>query len=350
MTGQAGVRAHRAVGAILRHGVALGEVGAAVSQVIGAAVRHDALGLVATNPTAGFDVPAFSFWHGLEPHVGQALMHRFYAGDDPCPPHVLAQQAVPVGVVQDPVTPSDTWATSPRALTSLGIGGELRVLLRNARGVWGLLGLLRAQGARRFEEADVHRAAELVPALIAFLREHVTTGPLAPVVPAMSPGVVILGPDDTVRTATPQARAWHEHLRGAGVPEWTGTAFLEGLALYARRQARAPQLHPPVLVGPAATYGRWIACHAQPLGSEGRGDVAVVLHPATGLQVLPSFCDWYGITAREHQVLRHLLEGTAPKCIARSLGVSRNTVNDHIKAVFRKTGASGRDELLAALN
>ncbi|MEV6734181.1 MULTISPECIES: helix-turn-helix transcriptional regulator [unclassified Streptomyces] len=35
--------------------------------------------------------------------------------------------------------------------------------------------------------------------------------------------------------------------------------------------------------------------------------------------------------------------------MARHLDLSPYTVNDHLKALFRKTGADGRDELIAAL-
>ena len=35
--------------------------------------------------------------------------------------------------------------------------------------------------------------------------------------------------------------------------------------------------------------------------------------------------------------------------IARTLTVSIYTLNDHLKAIYRKTGADGRDELIAAL-
>ncbi|MFE6838573.1 LuxR C-terminal-related transcriptional regulator [Streptomyces sp. NPDC057705] len=41
--------------------------------------------------------------------------------------------------------------------------------------------------------------------------------------------------------------------------------------------------------------------------------------------------------------------GASVKQIARRLDLSAYTVNDHLKAVFRRTGADGRDELGAAL-
>nr|WP_223184528.1 helix-turn-helix transcriptional regulator [Streptomyces sp. CBMA152] len=59
--------------------------------------------------------------------------------------------------------------------------------------------------------------------------------------------------------------------------------------------------------------------------------------------MLPAFCDWYEITARERQIIAYLQSGAAPKQIARLLGLSVHTVNQHLRAVFHKTGSCGRD-------
>ncbi|GGR88612.1 helix-turn-helix transcriptional regulator [Streptomyces aureoverticillatus] len=336
-------------------GAAADELGAEVSRVVASVVPHDAATLIATSPTAGLGIASFTFWHAVEPDIGRALVRRFYAGNDPYPPQTLARRAVPVGIQHAARGGAGTaHAVNPRspiaALAALGIGSELQLLIRDARGVWGMLGLLRSQGAGPFSEADARRTAELAPLLVAFLRGYVTRAPLVPTAPMPAPGVTIVGPDGSVRAATPQGRAWSEQLSGSvRDPAWVAEAFLTGLATYARRQAHDPRTNPPTLIGPAAAYGRWILCQAQPLDGEARGDLAVVVHAATGEHMLPSFCDWYGITAREREVVRHLSGGTAPQRIARYLEVSRNTVNDHIRAVFRKTGAGGRAELLAAI-
>ncbi|WP_461006376.1 helix-turn-helix transcriptional regulator [Streptomyces capparidis] len=353
---EAADRVGRELSAVLGQGANGDELGEAVSRAVAPSVPHDAVTLVATSPAVGFGVPAFSFWHGVEPDIGRALMHRFYAGEGLCPPQALARRPVPVDIAHfgagNAAAPGAREWPAEGTLAALGVGGELRLLLRDARGPWGMLGLLRSRGARPFGEADARRAARLVPALVSFLRGYVRQGPLVPTVPALPPGVVVLGADGAFRAGTPQVQPWDEQFRGrVPVPQWVGESFLTGLALYARRQSHRPRTAAPAtLIGPAAVYGRWVACQAQPLDGDGRGDTAVVVHAAAGEHLLPSFCDWYGITAREREVVRHLREGTAPKQIARCLGVSGHTVNDHIKAVLRKTGADGRDGLLAAIS
>ncbi|WP_205717569.1 helix-turn-helix transcriptional regulator [Actinomadura soli] len=218
-----------------------------------------------------------------------------------------------------------------------------RGIIRQVR----VVSLVRAAGGRPFDETEARRATRLAPRLIGFLRSYVTAGPLAPPVPPPPPGVIIVGPDQAVRTATPEAFRWREQLENhARAPRWTRETFTTGLAEQTRRHAHDPRAVPPLIVGPSATYGRWVAAHGQVL--KGTDDVALIIQAASAQQLLPAFCDWYGISARERQIIAHLREARAPKQIARCLELSVHTVNDHLKAVFRKTGASGRDELLAA--
>jgi DNA-binding NarL/FixJ family response regulator len=54
-----------------------------------------------------------------------------------------------------------------------------------------------------------------------------------------------------------------------------------------------------------------------------------------------------GLTPRLRQVLQLLLEGEADKAMASHLGLTRYTVNQYTKAVFRHFGVRSRAELLA---
>ncbi|MBW4718397.1 helix-turn-helix transcriptional regulator [Saccharothrix obliqua] len=287
------------------------ELGEVLSRAVAPVVAHEGVRLSGTTPSAAGGVHPLGFPHG-------------YGADfDPaCPPRGNGDAPVLRRVFVD--------------------HGELRLTLRDARGEWGSLSLVRA---RPFDADDVRRALDLGPWLIAALRAHVTGGPLAPSGPPDPPGVVVLGPDDRVRASTPAARRWQPRRAGHGT-EWVGRLFLAALSAQARRHARDPRVPPALVHGPAATFGRWVAFHAQPTGT---GDVAVVLQAASGTPLLPVFGDWYGITTRERQVIAELLDGAVPKQIARRLGVSAHTVHDHFKSIFRKTGADGRHHLVTAL-
>jgi DNA-binding CsgD family transcriptional regulator len=65
--------------------------------------------------------------------------------------------------------------------------------------------------------------------------------------------------------------------------------------------------------------------------------------------VAPLLLRAYGLTAREQEVTQLILRGATTAQIAARLGISPHTVNDHLKAIFDKTGARTRGELSATL-
>ncbi|TMR04165.1 helix-turn-helix transcriptional regulator [Actinomadura soli] len=323
--------------AALRPGAGLEQVGAELSRVVARVVAHDALRCGVLNPATGWGATSLAFWHGYPPDLGRALLSVDGIKADV---RELIRPAVPV-VVADLGLRSG--AHDP-LLARSRVGEELRLALRDARGVWGVLCLLRAAGGRPFDDADAWRIAELGPSLIAALRGYVTAKPGAPAEREPPPGMLVVGADDRVRAMTPQARPWLEAMKAhLAVPDWLTESSYAALAAAARERPE-----PPRLCVPSVGAGWWTAIEAQPLGDD--GDVAVVIQRATGTLLLPSFCDWYGITARERQVMQYLHGGSAPKQIARAFELSVHTVNDHLKAIFRKTGTSGRDELMAVIN
>ncbi|MFI6925410.1 LuxR C-terminal-related transcriptional regulator [Nonomuraea spiralis] len=339
-------RAVRELRALMGRGVDAEHVGAAVSAAIAPLLRHDALRLVGTSPATGLGQGSFSFWHRYERELALSLLAHRRAHGDPCRPASLARLRVPVAVA------GAAGGRARRAFVACGASGELRLLLRDPRGgVWGLLGLVRACDEPPFTDDDLRRAALLAPALMTVLRGYVTAAPLAPTMPALPAGVIVVGPDQGIRAVTPQAQAWLDRLRCPdrhGVHAWLADTFVTALAADAVEHVRGAAADRPIICAPAARYGRWLAVEGQALDQDGTGDVAVVIQSASGALMLPSFCDWYALTPRERGVLDLLCRGAAPKQIARLLDLSGHTVHDHLKAVFRKTGASGRDELMAA--
>lgn len=326
------------------------QVGAGISRVLAPIVAHDALSLVGTDPATGPGLGSFSFWHQYDPALVRELVLHRHLGSAPQRPAIATLLRTPSVVVGTGTDSSP--APDPRAreiLTGHGASSELRLLLQDRRGVWGALGLLRSEGAAPFSQDDAQRAARLVPARLTALRRYATAGPLCPEVPPLSAGVITVGSDHRIKAVSPQAQLWLDQWSAHGIPSWVPGAFFVSLSLVARAEARGQDGSIPLVCAPLAASGRWTTCQGQVLDADATGDVALVIQGATWDLVLPSLCEWYRITPRERDVVAQLRTGASVKRIARRLDLSAYTVNDHLKAVFRKTGADGRDELSAAL-
>ena len=68
---------------------------------------------------------------------------------------------------------------------------------------------------------------------------------------------------------------------------------------------------------------------------------------APGLTPAPTDPRVHALPPRLRPVLQHLLRGEAEKQVAAKLGLSRNTVHEYIKVLYRKLNVSSRGELLA---
>ena len=93
--------------------------------------------------------------------------------------------------------------------------------------------------------------------------------------------------------------------------------------------------------------GLWVLIHASCL-LEGNA-TAIVIEPAKASEIAPLIVDAYELTPRETDVTRALARGLTTNEIARELHLSRYTVQDHLKAVYEKTGVASRGELVAKM-
>jgi DNA-binding CsgD family transcriptional regulator len=65
--------------------------------------------------------------------------------------------------------------------------------------------------------------------------------------------------------------------------------------------------------------------------------------------ILDILCRAHDLSVRERMLVRLLVDGLDTPAIAGRLDISRYTVQDHLKSIFRKCGANSRLELLAGL-
>ena len=92
-----------------------------------------------------------------------------------------------------------------------------------------------------------------------------------------------------------------------------------------------------------ALDGRWFEIDVSVLDDAGSGNVAAVMQPAASDRVLDSVLRALGLSAREREVAALLAQGRPTKSIAATLQLSPWTVQDHVKAVYAKTGVSRAD-------
>lgn len=98
-----------------------------------------------------------------------------------------------------------------------------------------------------------------------------------------------------------------------------------------------------------ARDGEWVLIRAGLVPDAGTGNVVLTFEPAPVAVIAPLAATAYGLTAREREVMGHLLADRTREQIARALFVSPYTVQDHLKSIYAKTGTSGRRGLMALL-
>jgi DNA-binding CsgD family transcriptional regulator len=92
--------------------------------------------------------------------------------------------------------------------------------------------------------------------------------------------------------------------------------------------------------------GTWLVLHGATLVSDGRRRIAVIVEPAHPARIAPLLMSAYGLTEREQDVTRLVLQGESTAGIAEKLVVSLHTVQQHLKSVFEKTGVHSRRDLV----
>lgn len=236
-------------------------------------------------------------------------------------------------------------------LSRYGVGDVASAVFGDRFGCWGFLELWRLGERGPFDRAEAELLEALVAPLTSALRRvQVPTfaagaghGPRR-----LGPAVLLLSPELSVRSHTSEAAPYLELLvppapERPPVPAAAYNVAAQLLAVEAGVDANPPWARVHV------TDGFWVTVRASRIGDCGREDqrdIAVTLEPTPPrdrADVLARVC---GLTTRERELLDHLVTGGDTRGIARRMFVSENTVQDHLKAVFDKTGCRTRRALI----
>jgi DNA-binding CsgD family transcriptional regulator len=223
-----------------------------------------------------------------------------------------------------------------------GAADELRVSFSDSFGTWAAVVMFTG---RRMMTDDVQFVEALVPTVTAALRRANAAAAVAPVESAgedqLASAVLMLDENDRIMAADATARR-----RLSLVPE-SDPGHVPGLISFLAAQARWGTARLPATARMRTIEGRWFVVEASLLEGSAPGTVAVVMRPAPPSVVLDSVLRPLGLSTRERQVAALVLQGRGNKDIAATLSISPWTVQDHLKAIYEKTGLGSRTELVA---
>jgi DNA-binding CsgD family transcriptional regulator len=230
-----------------------------------------------------------------------------------------------------------------------GFEDELRVVLSDATGTWGALTLLREVRRPHFTPADVRFVASLAGRLADGLRRAVLlTESTAGDGNGGDAGLLVLAADGTIEMSNTAAGGWLDELGATDPPDTRLPPVIRAIA--ARVQAIADGAHGgPALARVRTRAGRWVTVRGSMLGDGPEARVAVLLEATQPLELAPLIAGAYGLTDRERHVTELVARGLSTNEIAARLHLSAYTVQDHLKAIFDKSGTSSRGDLVARL-
>jgi DNA-binding CsgD family transcriptional regulator len=239
--------------------------------------------------------------------------------------------------------------TSPRyrdIFQPLGLGDELRAVFRSDGMCWGCLCVHRETGAPFSKEE-----ALFVQGIAAHVGEGIRAGHLVASIEASplanEPGLLVFEPRGSILSMTAAGERWlaelgHPDLERTGLP-------LEFRALAATLQqldagrAELPRLRVQTRAG------RWAVLHASRLKAQGAEAIAVIIEEPSPGELASILMMAYGLTKQEQTLTSLVCRGSSTREIAESLRITANTVQDHLKSIFDKTGVRSRRELVAMI-
>ena len=233
-------------------------------------------------------------------------------------------------------------------LPEYGFTDEARLVFLDGDRIWGGLALFRGPGDQRFEAEEIDFLTRLGPLFARGLRTGILArlGETAPA-RALGPAVVIVDAEDRISQVTPAAHAWLEALI-PGVHSGDPYSVVSPLVSTARRFARG-ESDAIASARVRTAEGTWLVLQAAPLSDRDglAREVVISIEEARPPEILSLVVASYGLTAREAEVTRLVLQGADTRQIAAALHLSAYTVQDHLKAIFDKTDVRSRRELIA---
>jgi DNA-binding CsgD family transcriptional regulator len=346
MSADARRRAGDKVARLARQGLDLVRFWRASTEALASAVPHDFAPCWFTLDPASLLVTSH-FDEGVPELPPQWLIHEYYQ-DDVNKLADVARSERGISTLHEATGGDPTG--SPRWHFNMTLGGdqELIAALRTHAGeVWGALGLYRAPGRPLFDARELSFIRAVAPSLAEGARRALLVGEATDPEGPDAPGLVVLSHDGEVESATPGVERWLAALPDGDWDAGRLPSSVLAVAGRALRTAEHPDQPGEVAVARVLSQaGTWVVLHGASLVAGGARRVAVIVEPAHPARIAPLLMSAYGLTEREQQVTRLVLQGNSTAEIAERLVVSAHTVQQHLKSVFDKTGVRSRRDLV----
>ncbi|MFF4691351.1 LuxR C-terminal-related transcriptional regulator [Streptomyces sp. NPDC001307] len=227
-------------------------------------------------------------------------------------------------------------------LSPAGLADELRVALRADGHTWGLLVLCRANGSAPFTARDVERAEAISSPAATDLRRALLLKGIDDTEVPDAPGLVMARPDGRITYVSRIAEFWLSQISERHRdPSASTTHTLTAVLSRARRGLSGQPVSARVRLG----TGRWLTISAWRDAPAGEEAIIASLTPSRPASLAALVLNGYGLSPRERQIAQLVILGRTYAEIATSLHIQEQTVNDHMRKVFAKTGVGNRVEL-----
>ena len=229
------------------------------------------------------------------------------------------------------------------------LGDELRGSFVVEGTYWGAAGFLRDPGRPWFGDEEVRLLASLSGPLAEGFR-RAFLGTLATAHDADDAlGLIVLDERGEVESVSPVAERWIAELVEEPAASVGDSRVIQAIAARVRQGSSLEVPELPARARAFTRSGRWLLLHGTRLSGGGPGRTAVIIQPAPSDEIASLIVHAYGLSERERQVTELCAQGLSTKEIATTLHISAYTVQDHLKAIFEKTGARSRAELVGKI-
>lgn len=332
-------RARREIVALAASGLGVSDLHTAAMGLIEDTVRTDLACWATIDPETLVISTMTSGDARIPPEYEQRLAESEYSIDEPHRFATLARHKESTAKLSD--LPELDRARSARlnnVWRPLGIDQELRVMFLADGTCWGAAGMVRA--GRDFTDRETNFLAEVAPTIASATRLAVRSEAAGPM--PGHPAIVVVGTGGELNAVTPAAREWQDRLDQIAPGRFL--VMMQVMAGGARTSSSGS-----FRARLRDAYGQWAVLEASPLIGGDEDQVAVTIEPARGDHLMSLLMMAYGLTAREREICSEVIAGYSTADIGGRLFISSNTVQDHLKSIFRKVGVRSRGELVARL-